>query len=141
MDVPSLDERLRSPFLRFIISGGIASVVNVLSRMGLSQLMSYGPAIVIAYLIGMTTAYLLMKLFVFETSGQTVAREYFRFGLVNVIALAQVWLVSVLLSRWFFPAIGFDWHGETVAHVIGVTSPVATSYAAHKYFTFANHKN
>lgn len=138
MEMVSIRERLGSPFLRFVLSGGIAAAVNILSRIALSQLMSYSVAIVIAYLIGMTTAYMLMKRFVFEASGKTIAQEYIRFGMVNIVALVQVWLVSILLARWVFPGMGFQWHTETVAHMIGVMSPVVTSYAAHKYFTFAS---
>ena len=53
----------------------------------------------LAYLVGMTIAYLLNRLFVFERSGRAVADEYVRFGIVNLVALAQVWIVSVGLAR------------------------------------------
>ena len=53
------------------------------------------------------------------------------------LAVAQVWIVSVGLARFVFPAIGFTWHDETVAHVIGVLVPVVTSYLGHKHFSFA----
>jgi len=115
---------LSSPFLRFLLSGGIAAAINI-------------GAVVVAYLIGMTAAYVLMLLFVFPASGKSRAHEYLRFGLVNLVALVQVWLVSVGLARWAFPALGFAWHPDTVAHVVGVLSPVVTSYAGHKFFTFA----
>jgi putative flippase GtrA len=139
--MPSRIEALiAAPFFRFMVAGGIAAVTNILSRIALSYFMTYGFAIVVAYLIGMTTAYLLMKLFVFEPSGKSVPHEYFRFGVVNIIALAQVWLISEGLARWLFPAIGFFWYDETVAHVIGVLSPVVTSYIGHKSFTFAHGK-
>ena len=85
----------------------------------------------------MTTAYLLNKGFVFASSGRGVASEYTRFALVNLAAVAQVWIVSVGLARLVFPAISFTWHAETVAHVIGVTIPVFTSYLGHKHFSFA----
>ena len=52
-------------------------------------------------------------------------------------AVAQVWIVSVGLTRFIFPAIGLAWHAETVAHVIGVAVPVFTSYLGHKHFSFA----
>jgi len=126
-----------SPFLRFVVSGGIAALVNIFARLGLSQVTPYSVAIVIAYLIGMTVAYLLMKTFVFENSRKSIANEYIRFGLVNLVALVQVWLVSMVLVRWVFPALNFNWNSETVAHILGVASPVATSYTAHKYFTFS----
>lgn len=133
-----ISEMISSPFVRFVLSGGIAAGVNVLSRAALSTITSYSVAIVIAYLIGMTTAYGLMKLFVFAESGRRPEAEYLRFGLVNVVALVQVWVVSVGLATWLFPVIGFGFHPEAVAHVIGVLSPVATSYFLHKYFTFSS---
>jgi putative flippase GtrA len=132
-----LETLVPSPFIRFLISGGIAAGVNIVSRLILSQFFPYDVAIVVAYLIGMTTAYLLMLVFVFEASGHSVSHKYLRFGLVNVAALAQVWLISIAFARWIFPAIGFDWHALTVAHAVGVISPVLTSYVGHKYFTFA----
>ncbi|SMC86370.1 GtrA family protein [Rhizobium sp. RU36D] len=133
----NLTAMMNRPFIRFALSGGFAAAVNILSRLALSQVTTYSVAIVIAYLLGMTTAYVLMKLFVFEKSGRSVQNEYIRFGLVNLVALVQVWAVSMALARFIFPWIGFDFHAETVAHIIGVLSPIATSYFMHKYFTFA----
>ncbi len=124
------------PFVRFLLAGGVAAAVNIGSRLLLSLLLPFEWAIVVAYLIGMTTAYVLTRLFVFETTGSTV-REYLRFGLVNVVALVQVWLVTIGLADWIFPALGFAWHPELVAHTIGVLSPVVVSYYGHKLFSFA----
>jgi putative flippase GtrA len=124
-------------FIVFLLVGGFAAGVNVLSRIAFNLVVSYEVAIVLAYLCGMTTAYVLNKVYVFETSGRSVASEYVRFGLVNVVALAQVWIVSVALARYAFPAMGFTWHAETVAHAIGVAIPVVTSYLGHKHFSFA----
>lgn len=131
----SADERRR--FILFLGAGGAAAVVNILSRIALNWVMPYEIAIVVAYLIGMTTAYLLNKYFVFAASGRGAASEYLRFTLVNLAAVAQVWIVSVGLARFVFPAVGFAWHAETVAHVIGVAVPVFTSYLGHKHFSFA----
>ncbi len=65
------------------------------------------------------------------------SRQTLRFALVNLVALAQVWVVGVGLARIVFPKIGFVWHAELVAHIIAVLSPVLTSYFAHKHFSFA----
>ena len=127
----------RKRFTLFLFAGGTAALVNILSRIAFNWLMPYEVAIVVAYLCGMTTAYLLNKHFVFASSGRGVASEYTRFALVNLAAVAQVWIVSVGLARLVFPAISFIWHAETVAHVIGVTIPVFTSYLGHKHFSFA----
>jgi putative flippase GtrA len=127
----------RQRFVLFVLAGGAAALVNILSRVALNWIMPYEVAIVVAYLCGMTTAYLLNRHFVFEASGRAVASEYMRFALVNLAAIVQVWVVSVGLARLVFPAVGFAWHAETVAHVIGVAVPVFTSYLGHKHFSFA----
>jgi putative flippase GtrA len=134
----SLARRLDTPFVRFLATGGIAAGANILSRIALSMVLPFDLAVVIAYLVGMLTAYLLMRAFVFEASGRGMRSELTRFAIINGIALVQVWVVSVGLARWLFPAIGFTFHAQTVAHVIGVLSPVVTSYAGHKFYSFAS---
>jgi putative flippase GtrA len=124
-------------FSRFVLTGGIAAGVNVAARWGLSHALSYEVAVAVAYLFGMATAYMLARIFVFERSGRGAGSELFRFAVVNVFALAQVWLVSVGLARLAFPAIGFEWHAEDIAHVIGVAIPAVTSYFGHRHFSFA----
>jgi putative flippase GtrA len=128
----------RWQFIAFIIAGGIAALANIASRIAFNLVMPYEVAILVAYVCGMTTAYVLNKKFVFAASGRRVTTEYMRFTLVNLVAVAQVWIVSVGLARLIFPAIGFMWHDETIAHVIGVLVPVFTSYLGHKHFSFAS---
>jgi putative flippase GtrA len=124
-------------FGRFLVVGGVAAIVNIGSRVGFSTVMSFGWAILAAYLCGMTVAWLLSRLLVFEPSGAHWTREYSRFALVNVVAALQVWLIAEALVRWVLPAIHFHLHPEFVAHVVGVIAPVFTSYLGHKHFSFA----
>jgi putative flippase GtrA len=125
-----------SEFLKFLVTGGLAAVVNLASRYGLNYFMPFEVAVLAAYLIGMTTAYVLARLFVFQTSGRSVASEFRRFALVNVVALAMVWLISVGLARLLFPAVGFTWHADDIAHLVGVLAPAVTSYFGHRLYTF-----
>lgn len=131
----NVQERRR--FVLFLFAGGAAALVNILSRIAFNWFMPYEVAIVVAYLCGMTVAYLLNKYFVFEMSGRGMTSEYLRFALVNLLAVAQVWIVSVGLARLVFPAIGFTWYADTAAHIIGVIVPVFTSYLGHRHFSFA----
>jgi putative flippase GtrA len=125
-------------FAVFVVVGGFAAVVNIASRLAFNLVMSYEIAVVAAYLCGMATAFLLNRAFVFKGSATgNTSRQGARFALVNLVALAQVWVCGVGLARLAFPYFGFTWHAETVAHAIGVASPVLTSYFAHKYFSFA----
>lgn len=124
-------------FIRFMVTGGVAAAVNLISRYLLNFFMSFAGAVAVAYLLGMTTAYALGRLFVFERSGRSVADEFWRFTVVNLFAAAQVWVISVGLGEYVFPSQGFHWHPLEVAHLIGVSVPVLTSYLGHRHFSFA----
>ncbi len=124
-------------FIRFVLTGGIAAGVNVASRWLLEFIMSYEVAVAVAYILGMTTAFILARMFVFPASALRLEAQYGRFALVNAVAFLQVWLISVGLARLLFPAVGFTRNSETLAHLIGVSSPILTSFLGHKHFSFS----
>lgn len=123
-------------FLRFLVAGGFAALANIGSRLLLDLLMPYVPAIILAYCIGMATAFLLNWAFVFERSATPMHHQAGWFVLVNLAAVGQTVLVSLLFARVVFPRMGMHSHPETVAHVIGVIVPVFTSYVGHKHLSF-----
>jgi putative flippase GtrA len=123
-------------FTRFLLAGGVAAIVNLTSRFVLNKWMSFEAAVAVAYLFGLVTAYTLTRLFVFDRSGHAITTEFRRFIMVNIVSLALVWSVSVGLALYLFPWLGFRWHSDTVAHVIGVASPAVISYYAHRHYTF-----
>jgi putative flippase GtrA len=127
-------------FIRFLAAGGFAALVNIASRALLSHWMAYVPAIVIAYLIGMATAYLLNRALVFGKGDRGVPGEVVWFTLVNVLAVAQTLIVSLGLAWYVLPWLGVYRHAETIAHVVGVIVPVFTSFVGHKYWTFRGHR-
>lgn len=131
---PRLGESRR--FAGFLLVGGAAALINVASCAALGGALPYEAAIVLAYLIGMTAAFMLAKLYIFEESGRPAGQEYARFAMVNAVALAQVWLVSVALAQHLFPMMDYAWHPELTAHAVGVLSPALTSYWGHRHFTF-----
>jgi putative flippase GtrA len=128
---------VKREFLSFVAIGGFAAGVNFVSRFPIDYFTGFEVAVVLAYAIAMTTAFLLNRAFVFKASDGPWLRQYWRFFLVNLLALAQVFVVSVGLARFLFPAIGFDWYAEAIAHAIGLASPILTSYWAHKRYSFA----
>ncbi len=141
MKLKPVASRLRRPearrFLAFLMTGGLAAAVNVVSRIVFEDVMPYAAAVTLAYGVGMTTAFFLARLFVFSASGRSLHVEYGRFALVNVAALLQVLAVSIGLAKFVFPALHITWNAELMAHVIGVLSPVVASYHGHKRFSFA----
>lgn len=123
-------------FFRFLVTGGIAAAANIGSRYLFNLFMDFQLAVVFAYLVGMAIAYVLARIFVFESSGRSVSSEFGRFTIVNLFALAFVWAISVGLAFVVFPAIHFTWHAEDVAHFIGVLAPAVTSFLGHRHYSF-----
>lgn len=127
-------------FVKFLAAGGIAAVVNMASRWALDFRMGYSAAIVLAYLIGMVTAYGLNRRLVFERSGRSVRSELLRFTGVNLLGIAQVWLISVGLGDHGLPAMGIHAHAHDIAHIIAVGFPVFTSFLGHKFWSFSKRR-
>ena len=123
-------------FLAFVATGGFAALVNFGSRIAYDRFVSFSVAIVLAYLTGMVTAFVLAKLFVFRDSAQPLHRSALFFVLVNVLAVAQTWLISVALAYWLLPALGVETYAKEIAHAAGVAFPVFTSYLGHRRWSF-----
>lgn len=123
-------------FMKFLIAGGIAAAANFGSRIALSHSMQYVPAIVLAFLIGIVTAFVLNRLFVFKAAGNSLRNQATWFTLINLAALVQTIAISLLLAKYLLPLIGMRTHVETIAHGIGVAVPVLTSYLGHKHLSF-----
>jgi putative flippase GtrA len=130
------DQRGPAVFIRFLAAGGLAAVVNFGSRFLFDVFVPFSVAIVLAFVCGLTAGFLLNKRFVFTTSTQSTAVSAAWFTAVNLFALIQTWVVTMGLARLLFPAVGFEFHPEAVAHAAGIIVPVFTSYVGHKHLTF-----
>jgi putative flippase GtrA len=130
--------RTSSHFFRFLVAGGIAALVNFGSRIVLSTWLSYAHAIVIAYLLGLVTAFVLNRLFVFTGATNHLHKQVFWFVAVNALAVLQTVLVSLLLADWLLPRLSITWHTQEIAHGIGIVTPVFASYVGHKRLSFAS---
>ena len=123
-------------FLTFLVTGGIAALVNFGSRILFNEWMPFWLAVVVAYLVGMLTAFVLARMFVFAGSTQSMRQSLLRFALVNVVAIAQTWIISMVLAYWVLPAMGLRHWVPEIAHAIGIMVPVFTSYLGHKHWSF-----
>jgi putative flippase GtrA len=123
-------------FMLFLVTGGVAAAINWGSRILYNLWMPYSAAIVVAYITGMITAFVLAKLFVFTKSTQSTGKSVFFFTMVNLAAVAQTWAVSVGLAYYVFPHLGIVSHTRELAHLAGVLVPVFTSYVGHKKLSF-----
>jgi putative flippase GtrA len=123
-------------FLVFLITGGVAACINFSSRLLYNQWMSFSSAIVLAYLTGMIAAYVLVRTFVFTESRQALTQSIAFFLLINVLGVAQTWVVSMLLAFQLLPALEIRMLVPEISHAVGIMVPAFTSYLGHKYWSF-----
>jgi putative flippase GtrA len=128
--------RRHAKFLRFLVAAGASVPVNIGARIVFSRWLPYEVAVLLSHLVGMVTAYVLTRLFVFGASGGSVRGELGRFAVVNVVSAALTWCVSVALVYRVFPAIGFTYRPEIVAHVLGLGVASVSSFVGHNRFSF-----
>jgi putative flippase GtrA len=118
------------------VTGGLAAAVNFGSRIVYNQWVNFSIAVVLAYLTGMVTAFALARYFVFTESNQSMQRSALWFVVVNIVAVIQTWVISMLLAYYLLPRMGFTQFISEIAHAVGVVVPVFTSYLGHKRFSF-----
>ena len=123
-------------FLLFLGTSGLAAGINFGSRFLYSRFMGFSSAIILAFITGMITAFILSKLFVFRKTRHSTARSAFYFILVNAVALLQTWSVSLFLAYKLLPALGIHRFVDAISHLVGIAVPVFTSYIGHKRFSF-----
>jgi putative flippase GtrA len=56
--------------------------------------------------------------------------------LVNIAAVIQTWIVSMLLYHYLLKWMDISLYKKEIAHMVGVAVPVFSSYVGHKYLTF-----
>jgi putative flippase GtrA len=127
---------LSKQFILFLVTGGTAALVNFGTRIVYNQWVSFSEAIVLAYLTGMVTAFVLARWLVFKQSEQSFTQSALLFSAVNAIAVLQTWLISMGLALYVLPYWGVIRFAEEIAHAVGVVVPVFTSYLGHKHFSF-----
>ena len=132
--------KTKKQFLIFVLTGGIAALSNILSRLGLSKILQFELAIIIAYLIGMLIAYVLAKKFVFINSKKSIKSSLAGFALINLLAIIQTWLVSIGMKTFLINFVESIFITELIAHTSGVIVPVFTSFFGHKYISFNDQK-
>jgi putative flippase GtrA len=126
---------LSRQFLIFLVTGGLAACVNFGSRILYNRWLDFSSSVVLAYLTGMVTAFLLARAFVFRDGSQSMQKSAAIFVLVNGVAVLQTWGISMALY-YLLPLAGLTRHVPELAHAVGIMVPVFTSYLGHKKYSF-----
>jgi putative flippase GtrA len=123
-------------FLAFLLTGGLAAIANFSSRIFYSKYCDFSTAIIFAYITGMICAFILAKFFVFTRGQQALHKSILLFTLVNLAGILQTWVVSMGLDLFVLPTLGVQNYKQDIAHAIGISVPVFTSFLGHKFYSF-----
>lgn len=105
-------------FAMFLTLGAVSATVNWASRFAYPTAMPFSAAIVLAYLTGMATAFLLFRRYVFSHSDRLLRGQVTWFVIVNIVGLCEVWLITMLLVHFVLPALGVKRYLEAIGHGI-----------------------
>jgi putative flippase GtrA len=123
-------------FGRFLFTGGLAALVNFLSRIIFNLWFDFSVSVYLAYITGMVTAFFLKKQFVFAKGSQPILHSIGFFILVNLVAFLQTLAVTMAFLHYVLPYFGIVKMTHEISHAVGILAPVITSYIGHKKFSF-----
>lgn len=127
---------MSAEFARFVIVGAVAATANIGSRIVFNVWIGFVPAVTLAFFVGLTTAFVFNREWVFLKSGKRWFHEAAWFAVINLLGLVQTLGVAWVLAFHVLPWLGQAYLVAEVAHSIGVLVPIVTSYLGHKYITF-----
>jgi putative flippase GtrA len=123
-------------FVRFLFAGGLAALVNFLSRIIFNLWFDFSVSVYLAYITGMVTAFFLKKQFVFAKGRQPLSHSIGFFILVNLVAFLQTLAVTMAFFHYVLPYFGIVKMTHEISHAGGILAPVITSYIGHKRWSF-----
>jgi putative flippase GtrA len=126
---------LTKQFLVFLLVGGTAAVMNWLARLALSLWLPFSSAVIIAYLIGMTVAFLLNHRFVFPNSNKATSAQARDFIFANVSLFPLVWFASIFINDGL-KTYGVLAYSEELAHALAIPMPMFATFLFYKFFAF-----
>ena len=122
-------------FASFVAVGGVAALLHWLSRIALSIWLPFGWAVAVAYIIGITIAFVLNSVFVFPRSTRPRAAQARDFVLINLAFFPVVWAIAVGVNRGLV-ALGMTKHSMELAHAIAIPVPMLATFLLYKFLAF-----
>lgn len=123
-------------FLRFLFAGGIAAIVNFLTRIFFNLWFDFSTSVFLAFVAGIITAFFLKKEFVFAKGSQPILYSIGFFILVNIIGFLQTLAVTMGCFHYVLPYLGIVKMTHEISHALGLIAPIITSYIGHKKLSF-----
>ena len=134
------DKSTNKELILFILTGGLSAIINLASRIIISNFLRFEISVLISYFIGMITAYFLAKKYVFLNVKKSYKKSFPIFALVNLVAVLQTFFISKYIRIWLITIFNNLMMIDFVSHLCGVIFPIFSSFYGHKYITFGNSK-
>ncbi len=84
----------------------------------------------------MVLAYYLAKRFVFKKNKKSIFSSFALFSFINLLAVSQTLLISLISREYLLEKMNNLQYINFISHILGVATPVFTSYLGHKYLSF-----
>lgn len=126
---------LSRQFLLFLGVGVSAAFLNWCARIVLSFWLPFSVAVLLAYCVGMSVAFVLNAAFVFSNSQRPRVKQVRDFVLTNVAFMPIVWLVAVA-GEALFNRMGFVPYPQAAAHAVAVAVPAMMTFLVYKFIAF-----
>src|SRR5437588_3828717 len=110
-------------FHRFLVAGAVAAAANFGSRFVFSLWMRFEWAVLCAFFVGLAVGFSLMRSYVFDPKGKSLAPQLAWFAAVNLMAAAQTFAISVVLARWVLLAVCIRLYADAAGHLVCVLTP------------------
>lgn len=127
--------RRSQQFLLFLGVGLLAALINFFTRMLFSLVVSFPVAVGLAYLVGLSVAFLLNRYTVFPHSQRPIHNQALEFVATNLAFLPVVLVASSLLSDMLM-ALDSRIPSQAIAHLISLGFPAVLTYLIYKYRVF-----
>lgn len=122
-------------FLKFIFVGGSAAVLNWLARYIFNFWFSFHLSILLAFFIGLSSAFILNSIYVFPNSTQSLSHQIKVFTITNLSFLPIVGVFSILLNK-LLNYFEIYLYSKEIAHGIALLSPTFLSFLIYKFWGF-----
>lgn len=122
-------------FLGFVAVGGLAALLNWLSRFLLSAWLPFPWAVALAYCVGMGSAFVLNSRYVFPGSERSRVLQARDFVLVNLAFFPVVMATSIAVNAWL-ARLGVPAYREGLAHAIAIAMPMLVTFLIYKFVAF-----
>ncbi|MGI4878855.1 MAG: GtrA family protein [Janthinobacterium lividum] len=124
-------------FMRFFVTGVIATIGNLCAVWFASQYLPYQYALFAGVAAGASISFPLTKIFAFKSQDWGDSRrEMVRFVLIYGVGVVVYWTVSMVAGLRVLPAFMPAHPAQLLGALIGAGMTTVTNYLGHRFYTY-----